>query len=1758
MRIKLGLKPFLIILFLSLLFLQGCLREVGELCITNMEDVLENNALPQVFSDDYVGLSQKQCPSGIDCGGCGGNWYDCSEFQETGFCKICALRDKVNNEIVEFPSPLEVSPCPGTFLAGEKCEFGCTYLVCYPSMYYSPQKESFSIADAEENRRVFGEGVSLTYRLPNYNFQYLVSTQSNFLYARCEFRELTPSSLEKLKSQRALFVTYRIGAGRSFEDFEIARTLVPFSSYMLALNPSGFVDDYYTYLTEEMINNQQLCVKKGDYWVLNGYSPSSSERINNFTTFAECMLNAKQDFLFSPNEKKPFSSLSFCYSQEYKSKQIPFLNNGELFNEKGYEVYVTPYLFGLSFDKEILQSLVSSSQDLGSFEFSSERKGDEYYLPTFSKAKSSSLGKIRNITQGIYENSTITILEGAPLNSYPELLRRVPTYYEQFKFGSMDKEGRERIGAEYECRSGQDCLSSFCNKKDYYRSSCTAIENGELVEVPCGCTGGDCNYLYPDSYNLFDGTPISQSSPNKPYLSEKDLVEKHPKVLVMKPYYYGEGSDRFIYLAHLGGSIFVYVDYNITARENQNINSTDPYYCSAQDIRKEISDKYVGIIFDGRNYIKDINLEDVCRNIDQRYPNNDVNLTLDADPGGFLEDVCGNLNIFGGCKDQTGNSLIPSISDSYYSSTFSIAFASVGPQTEVIFVGTNLFDKSYPILNEDLSPSDYRCYTNLRGDDIFTLVNTSGGGYNIKEREDAWLFPEELGENGPISIVDDNGRITDFNSPLFPSNIGSFKGVKYFDDGRGPFLRGVILEREAIPAPSKTFVKENTQEMYIMNYFTGNPEFFEQLVEQYEKERLFLASYGEVGPWVDVNYSLLFFDLASDVSPMLPIGFEKQTDLGFQDGKRCAVIESGIPVISYGAKGQDLSLARLSDLRDYLFLAPKAWPSSTSPSNYETDSTYLNYLSYSGTSQNDFPVYDNCNENQEIEYAFCFNPYITKYPNSLYQGDSLMLNLSNSPYSINPELCAELPPKYFCLGSWVGDEYEGTCFGDMAVSAFVFKDEISDGKFGKCIANDTLTGLRVNEFGYCEGSSPLNLAFEEIESSIEISSKTSQYIPDVINFTSFFDEKSSFRGTLNLIALSKNIDGTELIKEVGRILSPTPPFIETIILNYPEESSLRSLWYDVLYTCMIDKDCDKLEPPSRFIDYWEWNPVDWELHRKYLGKEGCLAYGIGCDKRYAGAVETRYIRVERLWEYEFLDPIANTFLYSYTLPSKAYLYFLSLVDADPPLEKFSINYEKVSGGSEEDYEEGRYRFDLQDLPDEANFSFYGVFTKAPKSEEFVVAPRVTFYSNESFNPPNFYPSNYYLKDRLISYMGRGILPVLIVDDPSLYEVKYTNLDKGYDPFFKPSVEELSLSLPLLKLLQDVQLAIRDPYNERGFSFFSKADTGTAIIVTNKLILDSDNKALYSERGYSVNNQNTISRIKAVKASCKDCLVGISIAFDKPLSSLETSDLQEIFEDNARGLSKLSPFKDQREDKYDVVIFRVGFNIIGLDELRARSEVDKLVEISRLSLSTLGLPTIFYINDIVYANESELELFFSYLNYRKSALISNGNIGIQFEDVLNKNNIPGKRFYLLPSPEGICQFSRNLMSLGGFVNLKSSQPYDVADDCETPDCIPKKQCVSKIRCEIKKDEIAEFEISEYSEELSDFIGLSLSQTGFSLCDNETSKTVAIASQYVAPITFNIPPPGFNEENYCYPTALSPQELSEIFTQGIKYATCYPVE
>ncbi len=1971
---------FFALLLISLIMFQGCLKSASSLCIENMDDVFDENyhltGTDPVINPDSGYSGDDACCVGDSCSPCNGRWYDCSDYLSTGYCKVCALRNNAGMNCMQYDVPLDVPACPDTTLLNEKCKFGCDYFVCTKYTPKSNEKTSISPADLAQDKR---RGNNPDALLPiSSSGSGLINTASvNFLHSTCSFETLTQDEFKRLKKQNALFITYRLGAGRNFEDFELANALIPISSSSTGLNPNAGVDRYELYFTEQMKHPDQVkCVKDSDgFWKIEGYIPNTvnNERINRFTTFADCMLNSHPDYLGDPNKqnRRPFVPESFCYSQDYLEKHLPYLDEdtGEQFSKRRFVLYLTPTYSSaqgssdhtLSYDMYELSRWVKDARDPNipsfkfeapqiifncnnrfpfyeytGFEFDPERSVDEYYnfssgdygysSASFEGYQSCAVPynndeSYKSLSDQEKRGGLITFLEEGKnvKEAYTQLFKKIPQYYEQFKEGSKDKQGRRKLGAEFECLDGTDCYSTFCDKSQYERTSCSAIDsNGNLIEVACGCTMIDCDHFYPDSYELYDNTEISKDSENKPYLMLKDIDEKHAKVYVMKQNNYGRGPSRFFYWVNLGSEPYI-----------------DP------DTKSIVSDKYVGVVLkDQSGGWKDKTIKDVCNRI------SDDGLTLYSSAS-----LVSNRYIHSGnpvwslCDYSMANSL------NYFFSAFSflgdielteddsdaifLSYILCGGQgccvdsDEVLDVynidptKANLHNK-YPDLNNDKT-SEYYCMYPIRGNatyrtdasntevccsewednaldscgvgplyDICTDFSGCNGQYNILEEEPVWSLFEgfvykDTGDGREKVGVKSLFRTADLRE--FRPNI----------PGAGPYISASIVSSVPEEPFSKTFVEEDSgnKNMFLVNYVVARPEDLNKLYETYNHKDWIFQEFngGEDDPVLSNNINAYLFDIPlSGEAPLAPISYKSssstQVTEGIQELKRCAATGPSSLIIPKGGE-TSAPTSQFKVLSDYLTLGPKAYPDIRTQGNTASGTAFIDFTILSRfvdiykLHPEEFPVYDNCRDSSHpIQVGFCFNPYFVKYDEydgetGAYTGESLYSVSTILTYYDWPDrtstigrsisdglrdalvnyfdLCKDIPPKYYCLGVWSGDPYTGTCYGDMAISAYIFNDSVSDGYFGRCIYNDTnIVHLNVHEFGVCEANTPFNMAFDEIQSDLELSygSSSQRYLLNLSAYTSSSDPQTFNPMVVQLVDKAESIFDEDFFEEIGKIKGATKAFIDTIDSTVNKVSD-----------CFNRPDSD-FDPPNIFpYNFNEWNPYMIKESNKKVAS--CSWWKIGCKDKYTCTITTSYLYNNNLWEYIFKNPLTNIYVYSYTLPIKGFLYFYNFYNADghgdPEYTDYSGFY---------NYYLYKSSHSLSKLP-----VFFGAFTKhstevekengnlvSPQySDLHTLAPEVSFYSDPTFNPDNFYPSRNYLLSKLGSYLKRGILPVLITDDPDLYvDVPYVHFltgdtspggdynsrrfkDNTADHIF-PVILYETKPLYLYKVLTDVQQATRVSLSKNGFNPKGEMPLGSVVVISNKLLFRQlpgpglgANAQYQTKNNYNLLNwkNNPIFRAKMIKDGCPTCLVGVMVDINKSnVISLSENDSYSMTDDDvARIVNNLvelfapstfaynpptvwyssvdDPFNpdniiycnDGRElnnldelgnpigigsehrqchiENLDVIVYKVVLDVRGIKEDNARSFVDRIVLLSNRTMIALGKPNILYIKDLVYSDESELNLFFSYLNYRKPDLISAGNMGIQFEDVIKRDNtIPSsgssgiKHMYLISKSAGgrvepgLCQITKNLLPIGGLLTLKSVSPLFAYSNCTSNDCInSSSQCLPSateinghvvsptLFCRIKKGdgEMSEFYVTSYNPQMADFIGLSLTQTGFTLCDypaeNSTVyKTLAVPAQYVVPITYSN-----SQSEKCYPSTVTPQELQEIFTSGIKFATCYPV-
>ena len=1749
----------------ALLVLQGCLSPPPQGCV----QLDANGNVDSFQSTDYTLPSGYQCNNGDTAVECKKDPNDPTQIS----CEVKCLIDSKGSEVT-FDPPRTYPTCFDTTELKGECFFGCTYLVCTP--YESKDdklRNSVTPADAAEARRKFGESQYALQTLNPLVKERLILTPMNFFHSKCEFKQLTQDEYKKLKRKNALFLTFRLGAGRNFDEFEFISNALPPSSSICGLNPNGGVEKYTMYLSPNIINQASVCEKvtigTKTYWkipdsVFNQIG-STPDRINLFTTFSDCMLNYNEYYLANAKtEPQPFVPESFCYSTDYLNKPLPYLFGNDLFNKDRFvglfslKTSEYPYLTK-DYNKDSLENDRTSLTYEGEEKLYPDRYKD-YYVEDDSnsykfdvKKKDISLKKysykIDTDGDGVGDKDIYGLdflKEGKTYKEvYFDYFQKIPQYYEQYLYGSQDKQGRKKKGAEYECSTGEECISGFCNTREYLRTSCTAYSNGKSYEAPCGCTFNDCNFFDPGEYDLIDGTTKDR------YLTRENFTTSKPKVYVIKPHnnWFGknEGWKNFFYRVHLG---------SIVTNENLPLNDENVPYYKGNPVK--FKDKYIGITCDKSGTLCGTTIKDVCDNNNNRlyseYKEGFVNLCVNKDGDELSDAFTLSSFYFGDIEIEDPQSLDSRIG---YPGDFCVGGTNIAGC--LLSIGQTV--KSQKIIG------DIECRYPLRAMGPMELIEGNNPSYNYISEE-------------PVSLsfgLDSNGVSWEFSDQINLIN-------PRVDKANGSFVEALYIDPQPIEAPSRTFYREeqllgfpnDVEMMYIVNYISLSPEnndgktpllYMSYLKDKESYDYLKSSSFaGDIsGALSQDTYSMVigFSDSNSVLYP--PLNSKSSSTnppddigIGVKEGKICSGLSRSLDVIPYGGEKRSFSYFELNDfdirgikIKDETTLSAKdlLWM-------IETSNQY---------SSSDFAVYNACQvpyvpgSTNSISSGFCINPYILKYDNSLYTGPSLYSVsdlLDNALFyyddyaSISAKLnamngfCKDIPPKFFCLGTWQGDDYEGRCSGDMAVSAFIFKDVIDntpgdglldDGKFGKCGVNkDTFTGLNVSQFGVCDNCAVFNLAVEKVEGTIE---------GDSNNNYNLGSESSSFKEDKYPLVTTTGFDNNlpqPYDRGVGKI-SRLPFYSLCGSIDTP---SLLNLY------------------PSSTANWWSPYSKD---DQGTGGNQCDINDPCSSDDITIGSLEYFSKSPSSPPEYYYIDQ--NTLISKYDSAVSfvgKYLFYPQDYYYSEMVNRFT---------------DQESNFNL----DSSGMIFRGVYTTKPPLD--ISCPEYAYNSSPYSTPPDFYPTRAYLSEKISNYLKRGIFPLIYLTDGSLYKPGLiTDFDDGLPDTYK----DVQHSNFVSKVLRDIQYIERDPKNETGFKTNISAPIGSVALVVGNYTANIDpNTNTLDLEGQTNPVVSYVDRITLVDEDCETCLTAISVDLQNGfvISSYDINTKSGILtKDNIGKLA--TKLRDLNEDP-DFFVLEVYLDLRNIDESNIRGYLDLIVNLSRSIYEEKNKPSLYYIKDIKYTSNDQLDLFFSYLNYRKPDFISAGTIGFHFEDVRATLSSPKDSLYMFKGfgsnnlvQEGYCQITRNVLPIGGLITLKATNPILLNNTCYQYDCIEESQCIDlntySLRCTVRKGDgsTTTFYINDYNDTMADFIGLSLSQTGFTICPNENNvittpstvyKTLPVPSQYVVPITFGNPKSYYDPltdktvtPKACYPSSVTPQELQEIFTQGIKFATCYPVK
>ncbi|MEM4367306.1 MAG: hypothetical protein QW035_04230 [Candidatus Anstonellales archaeon] len=158
----------------------------------------------------------------------------------------------------------------------------------------------------------------------------------NLLNARCKFTVIDKRLERQMIRSGGFINSFRVGAGSTYAQFDIARYYIPTSDYACSINPQGLVDRYMNYLN------------------YSGYAePPGSDPYAEFTGFfynvTTCVFSSKQEFeqVFSGMQYPPafdnastFENESGKYAMVKNLSAVPYNKSSEMINKSFYRVWL--------------------------------------------------------------------------------------------------------------------------------------------------------------------------------------------------------------------------------------------------------------------------------------------------------------------------------------------------------------------------------------------------------------------------------------------------------------------------------------------------------------------------------------------------------------------------------------------------------------------------------------------------------------------------------------------------------------------------------------------------------------------------------------------------------------------------------------------------------------------------------------------------------------------------------------------------------------------------------------------------------------------------------------------------------------------------------------------------------------------------------------------------------------------------------------------------------------------------------------------------------------------------------------------------------------------------------------------------------------------------------------------------------------------------------------------------------------------------
>ena len=360
---------------------------------------------------------------------------------------------------------------------------GCTALVCSKEGFSGGSSSIYSPADFIQAEYI---GLNLTEASQGEDFeQTLPAPVLGLLHAKCQPIYLdTAETKRKIKENTLL--SLRIGMGRSFQDYELAKEYFPPSDVVCSINPAGKVErytNYYFRFLDDSTSTARLCryspARRAFYFEEDGKTVF-------FSSFVECLREASTVYSHSPPSVRMYDPLMVCEGDV----GFPFAKS-----PGGTELPTADLLYPLFYAGSEITYAGDSSD---AFTFDST---NSVYSDISSEGVQRQHVPLMKVNLELQEkwgfkkevNATFQRFKSPKARLsiiLPKLYIGPGKYYEEKDGGDFlyleatnYSDSGDPFALPFECSNNGQCLSGFCNTQDYQRTVLLANVSGENVSI---------------------------------------------------------------------------------------------------------------------------------------------------------------------------------------------------------------------------------------------------------------------------------------------------------------------------------------------------------------------------------------------------------------------------------------------------------------------------------------------------------------------------------------------------------------------------------------------------------------------------------------------------------------------------------------------------------------------------------------------------------------------------------------------------------------------------------------------------------------------------------------------------------------------------------------------------------------------------------------------------------------------------------------------------------------------------------------------------------------------------------------------------------------------------------------------------------------------------------------------------------------------------------------------------------------------------